>query len=737
MNLFELFAKLTLDSSEYESGLDDAERKGESFGSKIGKGFKTLGKVGVAALGTTTASVTAFAGASVKAGAAFDASMSQVAATMGYTASELNDATSEAAKNMAQLRDFAQQMGASTAFSASEAADALNYMALAGYDAETSMSMLPNVLNLAAAGGIELARASDMVTDAQSALGLSLEDTRVMVDQMAKTSSITNTSVSQLGDAILTVGGTAKSLAYGTEELTGVLGIMADNGIKGAEAGTHLRNIMLALNPTTDAAVAAFDKLGVNAYTAEGELRGLDVVFGEISKAMGEMSDQEKTSLLSDMFNKTDLSAVNALLATTSERWDEVYQGIDSASGAAEAMAKTQLDNLTGDVTLFKSALEGVKIAISDKITPSLRKFVQFGSTGLSTLLDAFNENGLTGAMDAFGTLLSDGLNMIIEMLPQVTEAGMQLLGALGQGIITNLPVIVDAATQIILMLVQGLITALPSLVEGAIQIVSQLATFIAANLPTLIPAIINMVLTIANALINNVGLLVDGAIAIILALTDGIIDNLPTLIEQIPEIIIKIVDALIDNAPKLLKAAGEIIGKLAMGLVTSIPKVIEAVGKIIKKITSLFMELPSKAIEWGKDLLKGFIDGIKSKVAALVDAVKGVAAKVKSFLGFSEPEEGPLSNFHTYAPDMMKLFAQGIKDNTHLITDQIKKSFDFGEQIVSVKSNVTGNGGVDSGSVVNNYTVNVNQPVATPDEMAREIRTASQYGLIGGVALG
>lgn len=734
MNLFELFAKLSLDSSEYEKGLDDAEKKGSSFGATLGKGLKTLGKASVAALGTATTAVGAFATASVKAGASFDASMSQVAATMGYTASELNDATSEAAKNMAQLRDFAQQMGASTAFSASEAADALNYMALAGYDAETSMSMLPNVLNLAAAGGIDLARASDMITDAQSALGLSLEETTTMVDQMARASSKSNTSVEQLGDAMLTVGGTAKVLKGGTVELSTALGALADNGIKGAEGGTALRNIILSLSTPTDQAAKKMKELGLDVYDAEGNMRGLEDIFADLNGALDGMTQGEQLDVLNTLFNKVDLKSANALLATSTERWEELSSAIADSSGAAEAMAMTQLDNLTGDVTLFKSALEGVKIAISDKITPSLRKFVQFGSEGLSSLLDAFNENGLSGAMEMFGVMLSDGLNMIVEMLPQVAEAGMQLLGALGQGILNNLPVIINAATQIIMTLLQGMITALPSLVEGAIQIVSQLASFIVANLPTLIPSIIDLVLTIANALINNVGLLVDGAIAIILALVDGIIDNLPTLIEAIPDIIIKIVDALIENAPKLLKAGTEIIGKLIMGLLTSLPSVVTAVGKIIGKIATLFMELPSKAIEWGKDLLKGFIDGIKSKVTALVDAVKGIAGKVKSFLGFSEPEEGPLSNFHTYAPDMMQLFAQGIKDNTKLVTDQIKKSFDFEDMIVPVKANVSGDGSVEGGgSVVNNYTINVNQPVETPDEMARAIRTESQYMLIGG----
>ena len=182
---------------------------GEKGGHSFAKGFgKVIGGAAVAG----TAAVTAFAKSAVSAGADFDASMAQVAATMGTTVDKIGD-----------LRDFAQQMGSTTAFSATEAADALNYMALAGYDAETSMKMLPNVLNLAAAGGIDLASASDMVTDAQTALGLSLDETSAMVDQMAKASSKSNTSVQQLGEAFLTIGANARNVSGGTEELSTVL----------------------------------------------------------------------------------------------------------------------------------------------------------------------------------------------------------------------------------------------------------------------------------------------------------------------------------------------------------------------------------------------------------------------------------------------------------------------------------------------------------------------------------
>ena len=230
---------------------DAAEKSGNKF-EKLGDILKGIGKAAVVGVTAATVAVGGFAAASVNTGMAFDSSMSQVAATMGYTVDELNDSTSEASQNFSQLREFAMEMGANTAFSASQAADALNYMALAGYDAETSMTMLPNVLNLAAAGGIELAAASDMVTDAQSALGLTLDETSELVDMMARTSSKSNTSVAQLGEAILTVGGTAKTLSGGTTELNMALGVLADNGIKGAEGGTALRNMILSLSAPTD-----------------------------------------------------------------------------------------------------------------------------------------------------------------------------------------------------------------------------------------------------------------------------------------------------------------------------------------------------------------------------------------------------------------------------------------------------------------------------------------------------
>lgn len=806
-SLMDVFVKIGADTSDLETGINKTKGLASGLGSTLGSAVFAGVKVAGAALATATTAAGAFAAKSVEVGKTFDSSMSQVAATMGKTTDEIGE-----------LRDFAQQMGASTAFSATQAADALNYMALAGYDADQAMEMLPNVLNLAAAGNMALAAASDMVTDAQSALSLSAEEATQMVDMMAKTSSKSNTSVSQLGDAILTVGGTAKTLAGGTTELNASLGILADNGIKGAEGGTKLRNVILSLSAPTDTAAKKLNELGVSTVDANGDLKSLDQIMGDLNKSLEGMGTAEKADVISTIFNKQDIAAVNALLDTSQERWDELTDSIENSTGAAEAMAKTQLDNLAGDITLFKSALEGAQILISDALTPSLREFVQFGTEGISKISDGFKEGGLSGAMDAFGEVLSQGISKVTEMIPEFIDAGMRLLGAIGQGIIDNLPVLIDASVKIINQLATGLIEALPQIATGAVEILTGLANGIAENLPTLIPMAVDMVLEIANGLIDNVDKLVDGAIALVVGLAEGLINAMPKLIEKVPELIAKLVTALINNAPKLLEAGVAIINALIngfnqafpqassaidgfvsgvksafdsivswlsplvesfknyftaikdaltaiisaiTGVVTSfisshqsqidafisafksvistglefvaglfktqftairdtIKTVLDVISNLVKAFTSVlkgdwsgalnylksaaqsgidgvknifnnlksnlqgvFSGLISSMSSWGSDMIQGLVNGITSKISAVTSAVSNVASSIKSFLHFSEPDVGPLSDFSTYAPDMMKLFAKGIADNTDIVTDQINKSFDFGDQIV------------------------------------------------------
>ena len=349
--------------------VQEAAEKMKDFGEKMERVGKDMTQ-------KVTVPIVAGFTAAVKTTADFDTSMSEVAATMGKSVDEIKD-----------LRDYARQMGSTTAFSASEAAEAMNYMALAGYDDAKIMKMLPSVLNLAAAGNIDLASASDMVTDAQSALGLTMEQTEDLVNQMAKTSSKSNTSVEQLGEGILKIGATARGVAGGTKELTTVLGVLADNGIKGAEGGTHLRNMIQSLKSPTAEGAKALETLKINVYDAEGNMRSMSEIMQEMQGKMQGMTQESKDAMLSGLFNKTDLAAVDALLGTTSERWDELGNAIGNSGNAAEEMAATKLDNLNGQLTLLKSALQELAISFGDTLMPTIRKIV----SGIQGLIDKFN----------------------------------------------------------------------------------------------------------------------------------------------------------------------------------------------------------------------------------------------------------------------------------------------------------------------------------------------------------
>ena len=280
--------------------------------------------------------------AAVGVGSDFESGMSQVAATMGITTEEIAAGSEEFDK----LQKAAKEAGATTQFSATQAAEALNYMALAGYDADKSIETLPTVLNLAAAGGMDLATASDMVTDSMSALGDAAGTTESFVDKMAKTSQKSNTNVQQLGEAILTVGGTAKNLAGGVVEMNTVLGIFADNGVKGAEGGTALRNVILSLTAPTDKAKKQMEALGLQVFDANGNMRPLNETFNDLNGILGTMTQGEQTEVLNSIFNKVDLKSVNALLANSGERFDELSGYISDCDGAAADMAATMNDNL-------------------------------------------------------------------------------------------------------------------------------------------------------------------------------------------------------------------------------------------------------------------------------------------------------------------------------------------------------------------------------------------------------
>lgn len=638
--ILELNAKLGLNSSEFNTGIKNAKEDAGSFASSFSGVIKKV-VTGVAAFKAASAAVKAFTGfmkQSVQAGMGFDSSMSKVAATMGMNMAEIHDPASQAAKDFEQLRDFAKEMGRTTMFTAQQSADALQYMALAGYDVKESMNMLPTVLDLAAAGSMDLARASDMVTDAQTAFGMTADRTKLMVDEMAKTASTTNTSVEQLGDAFLTVGALAQELnggfvtmadgstvaVDGIQELEIALGAMANSGIKGSEAGTHMRNMIMKLTSPTKEGTEALEALGVSVFDAGGQMRSLSDIFGDLSGAMGNLTQAQKLNVISDLFNARDLASAEALLRAVSSDWDAIGAGIVNAEGAASKMSEMQMDNLTGAMMYFQSAMEGAKIALSDRLTPALTDFAKFGTSAISDLTAAFEDGGLEGLVDKLDDVFSEGLDLIIGKIPDFMSGMGQVMSAIGSGILKSAPVFASAAKQVLGMLFNYVITGLPEAVKSGAAILHSMAEGVKENIPVMLEQVLPMILQFTETLRENFGVLVDSGIEIITGLVDGLIEGLPTLIEYVPEIVTNIAGLINDNAPKLLETGFTLLGNIIHGIIDNIPVLLANIGDIVVAIVSVFT-----AFNWlqlGSTLITLLGNGIKALATSIPSALKTIA---------------------------------------------------------------------------------------------------------------
>lgn len=623
MNVFDLSSTLSLDAKGFYNGLDEAAGKAKSFASVVGKGIVNAAKIGGAAISATSAAALGFGKDAVKTGMDFDKSIAQVAATMGKTVEEVQD-----------LRDFAKQMGSETVFSATQSADALNYMALAGYDASESMEMLPNVLDLAASGAMDLATASDMVTDAQSALGLSALQTKEMVDQMAKGASTTNTSVSQLGEAILTIGATAKNVKGGTAELTQVLGLLADNGIKGAEGGTKLRNIITKLiSPTKDGA-AVLDSFGVSLYDAEGNMRSMQDVFEDLNSAMEGFTQEQRDKAMSDLFNTRDLAAVNALLNTSTERWNEVSDAIGNAEGAAKKMAETQLDNLAGDVTILKSAYEGLQISVSDLLSDGIRPFVQEATDMISQLSDAANEGGFEGLIDKASEIIPQILNEINNKLPELLSIGNQIITSIISGAEANIGDAANVASNLTGILVTSMGENIPSLINIGTDIIMAIVNSVSENaeiiaiaggsiITTLLDSmntfvneggaegIYNVIISILNTFLNNMDSWIITGQQILSGLLQGMSDNADAIIDPVMSIITSITEFIVDNIQPVIDTGLTIIESLAQGIIDNLPTLLERIPELIESLTNTFSEHLPEFIDVAIELIQTLTDAL------------------------------------------------------------------------------------------------------------------------------
>lgn len=746
-----------------------------------------------------TAAVTGLGTAAVTTAANFESSMSQVQATMGVTKDAMSTVDGQSVNTMDTLSELAKKMGAETAFSAKECADALNYLALAGYDTQQMCDTLPTVLNLAAAGDIDLASASDMVTDAMSALGMGVDESTKMVDQMAKTASSTNTSVAQLGEGILTIGATAKSIKGGTAELNTALGILANNGIKGAEGGTHLRNVILSLQNPTDKAAAQMDALGVSVYDSNGNMRSLNDILGDLNKSMDGMTSADKANIIATIFNKTDLASVNALLANTGDTWDSLQSSITNSAGAAQQMADTQLDNLQGQITILKSALEGLAISFGELLMPAIKQIVDWVQkfvdwlnsmdegtkkvivtvallaaaigpvlivigkviSAVGTIMTVVPKiaSAISAVKTAFAalnvTMLANPIVLIIAAITALVAAFIYLWNTnegfrqfwidlwegIKQAVITAWNAItsfLSTAWESILSLAQtvwggisgffttlwegikGVFTSAWEAISGVMTTIWNTITSIWQSIYDTISPLLEAFRYLFETIFEAIRILIERALTAISQkiseIWNGIVTFLTPILETIKNIFQTVWTAIQTVITTVLTAIKNVVTTIWNAIKTAVTTVLNAIKGVvssvwnsIKSVVSTVMNaikstvtsiwnnvktaigntigqiynvihsgfekavgyvkgLASQAFSWGRDLIMGIVNGIKSAVGAVTDAVNGVANKIRSVLHFSVPDEGPLTDYESWMPDFMAGLAKGIEQSKSLV---------------------------------------------------------------------
>ncbi len=803
---------------ETEQALWDLERQAEQASvalQRIGAAGEKLRDVGSAIEGAgrklmpVTAAVGGLSAAAVKVASDFDSAMSQVAAVSGAAGKELD-----------ALRDKAREMGSKTKFSASEAAEAMNYMAMAGWKTGDMLEGIEGIMNLSAASGEDLATTSDIVTDALTALGLSAADSGHFADILAAASSNANTNVSMMGETFKYCAPVAGALGFTAEDTAEAIGLMANAGIKSSQAGTAMRTMLTSLTGEVTFVGDAFGELTVQTTNADGSMRSLGDILTDCRAAFAQMSEAERAANAEALVGKNAMSGFLAVMNAAPGDIEKLNSAINNCDGTAERMAETMQDNLAGQLTILKSQLEELAISIGEILMPSIRQIVGW-IQGLVDWLNGLDEGTkkviVTVALvaAALGPVLIvvgkvvGAVGTILTVVPKIAGAVSGVVGFVSGTVIPALSAVVAAIgwVPIAIAAVIGVVVLLYNKCEWFRDAVNAvwaqvrdffvsawevICSFFTETIPVAweslvsffqgIPAwwsglwqsvgdffnnvwtgmmenpvlsgIVDMIRSLwenlsaalqgiwqgiqtaasgAWELIKNVIL---GPVLLLIDLVTGNFTKLKedalhiwTNIQQaastiwsgIRQIVGSAVQGLVDHVSILLSGLRDFMGNLwsavssaaasawnglknlvvstasnlkqsaveaFRAMVSGIGSALGSLGSVVQdgfqSDISFITSLPGRALQWGMDFINGIAEGIRSAVGNVVSAVSDVADKIRSFLHFSVPDEGPLTDYESWMPDFMGGLARGIEKSRGLVRKAVEGV--AGDMVVSPK---------------------------------------------------
>ena len=767
-----------------------ALQKISATGEKLQTVGDTISGVGTKLLPVTGA-VVAAGTASVKTAADFESAMSKVSAVSGATGSDLD-----------ALSAKAREMGSKTKFSASEAAEAMNYMAMAGWKTEDMLGGIEGVMNLAAASGEDLATTSDIVTDALTAFGLSASDSGHFADVLAAASSNANTNVSMMGETFKYCAPIAGSLGFSVEDTAEAIGLMANAGIKSTQAGTSLRTIMTNLSGDVKICGSSIGEVTVATTNADGSMRDLSDILADCRTAFAGLTESEKASAAESLVGKNAMSGFLALMNASDADVEKLSGAIEGCNGAAQSMADTMNDNLEGQLTILKSQLQELAISFGEILLPAVKNIVSFLQgfiDVLNSMPDGVKETIVTIALiaaaigpvliivgkviSAVGTIMTiipklagvinaakgviaafnavcaanpyvliiaaivalvaafiylwnnceefrqfwiDLWNGIKDLAVEVWEFLKEFFTAAWEAIKSTAETVWNAIATFFTGLWEGIkntfttvVNAISTFLQTAWTTIQTVATTIWTAISTFFSTIWNGIKTVVTTVVTAISTFIQTAwttiqttITTILTaiktvfttIWTGIKSAVTTVVNGIATTISTVWNNIKNTVTSVMNTLKTAVSNAFSSMWSGIKSTISGIYNTIKSgfdnAVNFIKNLASNAFSWGADIVNGIINGIKSAIGALKNAVSNIAETIKSYLHFSVPDVGPLTDYEDWMPDFMKGLANGIDKSKSMVADAMKgvaSDMVVNPQVSAIQMALAGGGSVSS----------------------------------------
>ena len=762
-----------LEQQARESGaaLQEIAAKGEKL-KTVGDSVTNVGEKFMPA----TAAVVGLGAAAVKTAADFDSGMSKVAAISGATGDDLQ-----------ALRDKAREMGSKTKFSASEAAEAMEYMAMAGWKTTDMLGGIEGIMNLAAASGESLATTSDIVTDALTAFGLKADDAGHFSDVLAAASSNANTNVSMMGETFKYAAPIAGALGFSVEDTAEAIGLMANAGIKGSQAGTSLRTIMNNLAGEVKICGSALGEVTIQTTNADGSMRDLSAILADCRGAFSQLSESEQAAAAEALVGKNAMSGFLALMNAAPEDIDKLSSAIENCDGKSAEMAATMQDNLAGQLTILKSQLEELAISFGEILMPAIRSIVS-GIQGFVDKLNSMDETtkrvivtialivaAIGPVLIVVGKIIS-AVGTIMTIVPKVAAAIKAVKGAFAGlnavmaanpiilviaaiaalvaafiylwntsdefrqfwiGLWENIKAVAIAVWEAISTFFSQAWEAIKSTAETVWNGIKDFFTGLWEGITTLFTTVVKAIATFLSSAWTGIQTTATTVWNAIKGFIDGIWNGIKTAITSVATAIgsavsnawngIKNTVTNLSNGAKT--AATTAFNNMKSGISTTVGNITSTISSGFNSAVSFIKGLAGQAFSWGSDIIGNIVNGIRSMIGRVRDAASSVASAIRSFLHFSVPDEGPLADFESWMPDFMSGLAKGIdrsKGAVEKAIAQVADLMDLKGAFPDMQASVNAN--LSGGTGGDSGEVTLNQPILLDGRVLTTVVSRIQY---------